>query len=443
MSTIVNKSARIKAEIKELRSQIDAEFQRYKDQPDAMPDDVVAQLGRWDDELADKLAAYSEAAQREQTAKDNREAMNQIFAGEAQNHPTGNGSREPREASPQASNLQAAQNIAGMVMSQPEFRAWFDGMTNGGTRQIADNVGVRSPVVQLDNSLLDLSAALVTGLSGTSGGALVTNDRLSTIVPAIRNDLNIVDLVTRQTTTSDTVEFVRITSETNNAAGVLEATSTITGAKPESGVAMEVVTAIVENIAHWVPITRRAASDAAQLMSYINDFLIYGLVDELDRQLANGTGTSPELRGISNTTGVQAQAWDTNLMTTTRRARTKVRTVGGATPTAYVMTPENWEEIDLLQDNENRYYFGGPQRMGTPVLWGLPVVESERLAANTAYVGDWRQAVIWDREQATLHMTDSHSDFFIRNILVLLAEMRAAFGLLRPQAFVEITMAGV
>jgi HK97 family phage major capsid protein len=109
-------------------------------------------------------------------------------------------------------------------------------------------------------------------------------------------------------------------------------------------------------------------------------------------------------------------------------------------PTAYVMNPLDWEDIDLLQDNEARYMFGGPQRMGTPVLWGLPVVEDEAVTEGLAFVGDWRMGIIWDREQARILMTDSHSDYFIRNILTLLAEMRVAIGWLRPAAFVEIDL---
>ena len=55
-------------------------------------------------------------------------------------------------------------------------------------------------------------------------------------------------------------------------------------------------------------------------------------------------------------------------------------------------------------------------------------------------VADFRKAVMWDREATQVYVTDSHSDFFTRNILVFLAEMRAAFGVLRPSAFVEFAM---
>jgi hypothetical protein len=45
---------------------------------------------------------------------------------------------------------------------------------------------------------------------------------------------------------------------------------------------------------------------------------------------------------------------------------------------------------------------------------------------------------LWDRERSTIQVSDSHSDFFIRNMVAILAEMRAAFGLRRPSAFVLI-----
>jgi HK97 family phage major capsid protein len=138
--------------------------------------------------------------------------------------------------------------------------------------------------------------------------------------------------------------------------------------------------------------------------------------------------------------GVQAQAFSTDLLETTRKARTKVRTVGRRTPTAYLLNPVDWETIDLLQDNEARYYGSGPFALSPARLWGLPVVESEAVPAGTGYVGDFRLAVIWDREAASIQVSDSHSDFFIRNMVAILAEMRAAFGVLQPTAFVEIDL---
>jgi HK97 family phage major capsid protein len=425
-------SVQVKAEIKELRDQYEAVVA----QNDPAHDDELRQM---DQRLEALLAEYSDAATHEGRAASNREAMKQIFGQQAGPvpQPTDDGDRSPARRRV-ALDDNVVRLLSEQVMANPDFAAWHRNLTAGG--RIPEGVPINSPVVQLDSQSLNIGATLVTGLSSTSGGALVINDRLGTIVPAVRDQLTIIDLVTHQTTTSDTVEYVRVGTETNNAAPVAEATSAADGAKPESAAALSVVTAIVETIAHWIPVTRRAMSDAGQLAGYLDDFLRDGLRRALNTQLISGNGTSPNLRGITNTSGIQSQAFTTGLLETTRKARTKVRTVGGAVPSAYAMDPLDWEAIDLLTDNEQRYYFGGPGRMGTPILWGLPVAEDMALTAGVAYVADWSMAVVWDREQARVLMTDSHSDYFIRNILVLLAELRAAFGILRPSAFVEIDL---
>ncbi|OYP17048.1 phage major capsid protein [Streptomyces sp. FBKL.4005] len=302
--------------------------------------------------------------------------------------------------------------------------------------------------------------SLVTGGSDTSGGALVQNDwrGLQVGLDLFQRPLRLRDVVTPGQTTSDTVEYVRVTSVTNNAAPVPEATSSAAptapggggalvnnpggGYKPESGVALAKITAAVKTIAHWMPATKRALSDAAQVRTLIDAFLLYGLEEELEDQMIQGDGTGENFEGLSNVSGIQSQAWDTNLLTTTRKAKTKVRTVGRSIANAYLLNPADTETLDLLQDNEARFYFGGPAGAGTAqVLWGIPVIETEAVPAGTGYCGDFRKAVLWDREQATIQVTDSHLDFFVRNLVAILAEMRAAFGVLQPSAFVEIDLA--
>jgi HK97 family phage major capsid protein len=301
--------------------------------------------------------------------------------------------------------------------------------------------------------------SLVTGGSDTSAGAWVTNDQLGLQVglETFQRPLRLRDVVTPGTTTSDTVEYVRVTSVTNNAAPVAEATSSAAptapggagalvnvaggGYKPESGLAAAKVTTPVKTIAHWIPITKRALSDAAQVRTLIDAFLRYGLEEELEDQMIGGDGTGENFEGLGNVSGVQAQAWDTNEFTTLRKAKTKVRTVGRSIANGYLLNPADLETLDLKQDNEARFYFGGPSGVGTAqTLWGLPIIETEAVPAGTAYVGDFRKAILWDREQATIQMTDSHLDFFVRNLVAILAEMRAAFGVVQPSAFVEVDL---
>ena len=40
-----------------------------------------------------------------------------------------------------------------------------------------------------------------------------------------------------------------------------------------------------------------------------------------------------------------------------------------------------------------------------------------------------------------MQVSDSHADFFTRNLVAVLAEMRAGFAVFRPSAFVKVTLA--
>lgn len=323
-----------------------------------------------------------------------------------------------------------AKSLSDQVLGDGQFKSWHENMTANGA--VSDRVRVDSPRVSLKTLIASGS---------TSAGAFISADRTNIFDGGtFQRPLRIRDLVTTGTTDSNSVEFVRQTGFTNNAAIVAEATSAADGAKPESALSYELDTETVRTLAHWIPITRQALADVGQMRMYIEQFLRYGLEEVLDTQMVTGSGVGNNFTGILNTTGIQTQAYTTDLLTTTRKARTKVVTVGRAQPTAYAFNPADWETIDLLQDNEARYYFGGPSVLGTPRLWGLPVVESEAVTSGHGIIGDWRLAALWDRQQAQIFVTDSHSDFFIRNILVLLAEMRAAFGVIRPAAFVDIDL---
>lgn len=287
--------------------------------------------------------------------------------------------------------------------------------------------------------------ALVTGLDDTSAGALVAADNVGLVDQGIyARPLTVLELINRGVTGSDVVEYVRETAAVNNAASVPEATQTAhtgdeTATKPESSLTLAKATANVVTIAHWIPATKRALSDAAQVRSLIDAFLRYGLLEALEDQIVSGAG-GDDFVGILNAPGHQVQAWDTDMLVTARKARTKVRTVGRAAANAYLLHPNDAERIDLLRDTTGQFYFGGPVAGGPQVLWRLPVVESEAVPEGTGIVGDFRRAMLWDREQAAISVSDSHNDFFIRNLVAILAELRAAFAVIRPAAFVEFDL---
>lgn len=301
---------------------------------------------------------------------------------------------------------------------------------------------------------------LLTGASDTSAGAFVETDYTGIYEPLGRRELTLRDLISVRQTGSDTVEFVRQTARTNAAAPTAEATTAALptqdgstgplveaaggGYKPEGGFTFAKVTATVKTIAEWVPATKRGIADAAQLRGLIDEELRDGLREVEEDQVLLGDGTGENLTGILETSGIQSQAYSATvtgldpLLETTLKAKTKVRTVGRTRPNAFLLNPADWEAIQLarLAKNPANEATGD----GVPTLHGLPVVESDAITAGVGLVANFRKAVLWDREQAMVSMTDSHADFFIRNLVAVLAEERVAFGVIRPAAFVQVDL---
>jgi HK97 family phage major capsid protein len=329
-------------------------------------------------------------------------------------------------------------NYGKAFVESEEYKSWMKQVAPNGS--IPESGMPASPPVGFKT--------LLTGESATSAGAFVQTDYTGLYEPLGRAPLSILDLITRRSTISDLVEFVRQTAQITQAANVQEAnvatyaagTGEISGAKPQAAMTFEQVTQAVQTIAAWIPATRRAIADAGQLMGIINGDLRDDLLEHLEYQMVVGNGAGANFTGLFSTANVLVQAWDTDVFRTTRLAKTYLRVTGRTIPTAWLMNPADWEDLDLEKDLQGRYYFGGPVQMGVKTLWGVPVVECEYVTEGTAILGDFRKAVLWDRESATIRISEHHEDYFTRNMIAVLAEMRCAFGLIRPTAFVKVAM---
>lgn len=342
------------------------------------------------------------------------------------------------------------------VVESPEFKAMLKPFT-------ASDGGIRVPEkARIQSDPISIKGLFVGG-TDTSAGVFVVNEQTGIVEMLGRKELKLRDLISVRRTGSDTVEYVEQTSHTNAAAVVAEATSSAPpalpaldgnalaagaslvnnpggGYKPEGSWAFVRRTAVVKTIAEWVPATKRALADVAALEGLINDELRADVAEAEEAQILAGDGTGENFTGIRNWSGIQTQAFDTDIFRTARKAITKARVVGRVNPNAILVSPATAEIIDLAKDGESRYYYGGPQAMGQRTLWGVPVVESESQADTDMLVGDFSKAVFWDREQTTVTMSDSHADFFIRNMVAILGEERGAFALTRPKAIVKAAL---
>jgi HK97 family phage major capsid protein len=79
----------------------------------------------------------------------------------------------------------------------------------------------------------------------------------------------------------------------------------------------------------------------------------------------------------------------------------------------------------------------GPSR-----IWEVPVIVTPAIDEHTFICGATQMgATIWDRQQATIFLSDSHASNFIAQIVTVLADERLALTVTRPEAFVVGTWA--
>lgn len=293
--------------------------------------------------------------------------------------------------------------------------------------------------------------ALLRGGSSSSGQAFVLEDHQSGFIDILQREINVLDLLPRIPTTSDTIEYVREDTYTNAAAFVAEATgftaTTLggTGVKPESALAYSTQTATVRTMAHWIPVTNRMLADAPAIRGVIDSRLLLGLQLTLETQVVSGDGTGENLTGFLNTSGIGVVSKGTDsVIDALYKGRTLVRNTGHGRPSAFLLNPTDWQSIRLARETTNTatpgtYLMGPPSTSGATSLWGLPVVESEIVPAGTAVVADWRQAMtLFDREQGNVR-AGTINDQFIRNMQTLLAELRVAFVVWRPGVITKVT----
>lgn len=327
------------------------------------------------------------------------------------------------------------QGVARAFLDSEEFK----GMLEAGEFKTRRPFMVKGDITRLGRK--DVYSDLPSGSPGRFG--TIQRDPM---VPMPMRTRRVRDLFPSQRTTAAVIEFFRVTGFTNAASMVAERNEGNTGfqQKPQSGLTFTGEQASVRTIAHWEAAHRSALADEPQLQGLIENELLYGLRLIEDDQILNGTGTGQDLLGIRNVPGIQTYAQadvaDDNKADALRRAVTLV-TLAYYESTGVVMHDGDWEDIELLKDDNGQYLVavsiaaGGEQR-----VWRNPVVTTPAMDEGVALIGAFGLgAQLYDREEGSIRIAEEHADFFTANAIVVLAEERLALATKRPEAFVEVT----
>ncbi|MCS6126682.1 phage major capsid protein [Shewanella baltica] len=282
---------------------------------------------------------------------------------------------------------------------------------------------------------VQMPRSAITSATG-SGSALVRPDRMAGIIGGPERRLTIRDLIAPGETESNSVEYVKETGFTNNAAPVAENTG-----KPYSEITFGLVQAGVRTIAHLFKASRQILDDAKQLQSFINARAEYGLMIKEELQLLYGNNTGANLHGIIPQASAYVKPTGAAVVDEQHIDRIRLALLQAAlaeyAADGIVLNPIDWAVIEMLKDSNKNYLIGKPQGQTAPTLWNRPVVETQSIVQNEFLVGAFKMgAQIYDRMDIEVLISTENDKDFENNMVTIRAEERLALAVYRPEAFV-------
>jgi HK97 family phage major capsid protein len=282
----------------------------------------------------------------------------------------------------------------------------------------------------------EIPVKTITNVAGSAGPLIRPQERDGIIGPG-EPQLTVLDLVPVIPTSASSIDFLRELAVTNNAQY-----QTAHGEKKgETTFTFERANEVVRTIAHFVKASTQILDDATALEAYVRSRMLFLLRQKASSEILNGAGGANAINGINE----QADAYDTDLdpedATKIDRLRMAVAQVYESEfpATAFVLNHMDWAEIELTKEDGVGYVLANPANATGPRLWGLPVAQDRAQAKGEFTVGSFTPAALhlWVRQQASIQLATENEDDFVKNLVTILAEMRAALTVYRPSAFVH------
>jgi len=326
-------------------------------------------------------------------------------------------------------------------------------------RSIVDSDGYKSMLagqskgVQVEvkaAATIDEGAPATFNGGGGLGGQLVAPQFLPGIVPLKFQQLTIADLLAQGTTDSASLTYVIEAAFQDLTATVAEK-----GTKPQLDLTLARRQDNVAKIANVAKVTDEMFQDAPQFEAYLSNRMVFGVKRAEEAQLLNGNGTSPNLQGILNRTGLAPAVTTTAGLTAVKAMEgifnqiTALRATSFVEPDAIVIHPNDWQTIRLGKDSQGQYYAGGPFTgaygnggyTNVADIWGVKAVITTAIAQGTVLVGGFQESgQVFRRQGITLEMTNSNVDDFVNNLITLRAEERLALAVYRPAGFGKVAL---
>ncbi len=313
-----------------------------------------------------------------------------------------------------------------------EFEAWKD--RNAGDAWIHSG----HPAPDIGPFCLMNPAEIRAALLSTSGYPEPTW-RQPGFEPYPGPQLGLVESIAWQPTDFEDPQFMLEASMTNSAAETAEGS-----AAPEAAELFMPQTTYCQRLPITLPASRQVLDDSPVLEDLLTGRLLYMIKVRLQGQVVAGNGSpgapSGGLCGIINTPNVLSVTKVTSgspLQPQVDSIAAAIAAIRTATqswyePTDFVINPADAEELSQAKDADGRYIFP-PGEPLTP--FGLRTTITSSASVGAPLVGCVAALQGYIRGDVLADLSDSHSDFFVRHLIMLRAEGRFGFAVRQPAAW--------
>lgn len=411
MATTFPKLKEKKAELAEARKQLAEVFEQAGPELDMDKVTVISgdskakveqiqQRNAAIDALADEVAELKKL----QAAADNALAAGEGEDGDDHDEPRGKGRRGTFKGAGQA------------FVESKAFKGYVPGSGQG-------------PMATLDISL----KTLFESAAGWDPEVLRT-DRV--VLSAQRPAPHVIDAFPMTTTKFDTVKYMEETTFTNNAAEAAPG-----GAYGEAALVLTERTQLVEKIGVFIPVTDEQFEDEERSKAYVDRRLRFMLQQRLDLQAMVGDGTSPNLKGTENVSGIQTQALGTDpIFDASYKLFRVIADTGYADVSHFFIRHAKWQTVALSRTADGLYILGNPAQEAPVRLWGIPGTLTNAVTATKLVAGDYANySELVTKRGIDVQVSNSHSDYFVKGKLAVRADVRVSVVHYRPAAFGVVT----
>lgn len=248
--------------------------------------------------------------------------------------------------------------------------------------------------------------------------------------------LTLLDVLPSLRVTAGTFEYLSVDGYTNAAAYQQKEGDL----KAEADLKTALKQAQIQTIAHWIKASTQILADAPALSQQIGNLLHYGLLQKLESEIINGTGGTNSIEGLLAHATAFSPVGTPTPANALGQAITSLQASGWQAG-LIVMNPADWFVIASATATDGQYIIGSPRDPSPLNLWGTAVTLTPSLATGTALVLDPAQVAVLDRQEPVLMVSRDDGDNFRRNLVTILAEMRAGLAVFAPDAVLSVDLA--